>query len=113
MRDKRADYNPETRRMLTLGAMIPAAAYANAHKARRLLSRAVREAFKANHLDALVGPAVPGVAHSLLGGIASRPSDHGKTARREADHADRTRVPAIDGLAHAPTRPPGEAERVK
>jgi Asp-tRNA(Asn)/Glu-tRNA(Gln) amidotransferase A subunit family amidase len=66
MRDKRSDYSPETRRMLTLGAMIPAAAYANANKARRLLSRAVREAFTANHLDALVGPAVPGVAHSLL-----------------------------------------------
>jgi aspartyl-tRNA(Asn)/glutamyl-tRNA(Gln) amidotransferase subunit A len=66
MRDKRSDYDPGTRRMLTLGAMIPAAAYANAHKARRLLSRAVREAFAANHLDALVGPTVPGVAHSLL-----------------------------------------------
>jgi aspartyl-tRNA(Asn)/glutamyl-tRNA(Gln) amidotransferase subunit A len=66
MRDKRADYDPATRRMLTLGAMIPAAAYANAHKARRLLSRAVRQAFEANQLDALVGPTVPGVAHSLL-----------------------------------------------
>jgi aspartyl-tRNA(Asn)/glutamyl-tRNA(Gln) amidotransferase subunit A len=66
MRDKRSDYAPQTRRMLTLGAMIPAATYANAHKARRLLSRAVREAFKTNHLDALVGPTVPGVAHSLL-----------------------------------------------
>jgi Asp-tRNA(Asn)/Glu-tRNA(Gln) amidotransferase A subunit family amidase len=66
MRDKRSGYDPGTRRMLTLGAMIPAAAYANAHKARRVLSRAVRAAFEAHHLDALVGPTVPGVAHSLV-----------------------------------------------
>ncbi|MGH3219813.1 MAG: amidase [Streptosporangiaceae bacterium] len=66
MRDRRCDYDPATRRMLTLGAMIPATAYANAHKARRVLSQAVRKAFEANQLDALVGPTVPGVAHSLL-----------------------------------------------
>jgi aspartyl-tRNA(Asn)/glutamyl-tRNA(Gln) amidotransferase subunit A len=66
MRDRSGDYDPATRRMLTLGAMISAAAYANAHKARRLLARAVRQAFEAHRLDALVGPTVPGVAHSLL-----------------------------------------------
>jgi Asp-tRNA(Asn)/Glu-tRNA(Gln) amidotransferase A subunit family amidase len=66
MRDRRSDYDPATRRMLTLGAMIPATAYANAHKARRVLAQAVRQAFEAHRLDALVGPTVPGVAHSLL-----------------------------------------------
>jgi len=66
MRDRRGDYDPATRRMLTLGAMIPATAYANAHKARRVLAQAVRQAFEAHQLDALVGPTVPGVAHSLL-----------------------------------------------
>jgi aspartyl-tRNA(Asn)/glutamyl-tRNA(Gln) amidotransferase subunit A len=59
------DYEPETRRMLSLGALIPAAAYVNAQKARRVIVDALRRTYREHDLTALVGPTIPTVAHVL------------------------------------------------
>jgi aspartyl-tRNA(Asn)/glutamyl-tRNA(Gln) amidotransferase subunit A len=59
------DYEPETRRMLSLGALIPAAAYVNAQKARRVIVDALRRTYWEHGLTALVGPTIPTVAHVL------------------------------------------------
>ncbi|MCW2781817.1 MAG: aspartyl/glutamyl-tRNA(Asn/Gln) amidotransferase subunit [Marmoricola sp.] len=65
LRTRRGDYEPETRRMLAFGELIPAVAYANAQRARRVLSDAVRKAFETHRLDALIGPTVPVTAYPL------------------------------------------------
>jgi aspartyl-tRNA(Asn)/glutamyl-tRNA(Gln) amidotransferase subunit A len=59
------DYEPETRRMLSLGALIPAAAYVNAQKARRVVIDALRRTYRDHNLTALVGPTTPTVAQLL------------------------------------------------
>jgi Asp-tRNA(Asn)/Glu-tRNA(Gln) amidotransferase A subunit family amidase len=59
------DYEPETRRMLSLGSLIPAAAYVNAQKARRVIVDALHRAYREHGLTALVGPTIPTVAHVL------------------------------------------------
>jgi aspartyl-tRNA(Asn)/glutamyl-tRNA(Gln) amidotransferase subunit A len=59
------DYEPDTRRMLSLGALIPGAAYVNAQKARRVIVDALRRTYRDHNLTALVGPTIPTVAHVL------------------------------------------------
>ncbi|MDT5215351.1 MAG: aspartyl-tRNA(Asn)/glutamyl-tRNA(Gln) amidotransferase subunit, partial [Mycobacterium sp.] len=59
------DYEPETRRMLSLGSLIPAAAYVNAQKARRVIVDALHRTYREHGLTALVGPTIPTVAHVL------------------------------------------------
>jgi len=59
------DYEPETRRMLSLGSLIPAAAYVNAQKARRVIVDALHRTYREHDLTALVGPTIPTVAHVL------------------------------------------------
>jgi aspartyl-tRNA(Asn)/glutamyl-tRNA(Gln) amidotransferase subunit A len=65
MRARWGDYDPRTRRMLALGSLIPAVAYANAQRARRVLCDRVRDAFRVNRLDALIGPTAPVTALPL------------------------------------------------
>jgi aspartyl-tRNA(Asn)/glutamyl-tRNA(Gln) amidotransferase subunit A len=49
-------YGDVTRAILQAGAVIPATYYAQAQRARRLVTRAVRETFRSHGLDALLGP---------------------------------------------------------
>jgi aspartyl-tRNA(Asn)/glutamyl-tRNA(Gln) amidotransferase subunit A len=59
LRQRGHDYAPETRVMLQLGEMVLATDYINAQRARRRLTDAVRAAFAAGRLDALVTPTIP------------------------------------------------------
>src|SRR5579862_7949870 len=53
------EYVRETRVMLELGELVPATAYVRGQRVRGLVQNAVRRAFEANDLDALVAPTIP------------------------------------------------------
>ena len=59
LRERPEGYVPETRRMLELGALLPADYVESAQRARRLLCREVAGAFRNERLDALVTPTLP------------------------------------------------------
>jgi Asp-tRNA(Asn)/Glu-tRNA(Gln) amidotransferase A subunit family amidase len=61
LRERGSDLDPATRLMLELGQLVPAAHYALAQRARRVLCDAMRRAFQAYRLTALVSPTSPGV----------------------------------------------------
>ncbi len=65
LRERGDLYERGTRIMLQLGEMLPAVAYANALRARRVLAAAVRDAFREHRLDALVGPTLPLMAPTI------------------------------------------------
>lgn len=65
LRERGGDYAPGTRLMLQLGELVPAVPYANAHRVRRVLAALVRDTFRAQRLDALVGPAIPLTAPTI------------------------------------------------
>jgi aspartyl-tRNA(Asn)/glutamyl-tRNA(Gln) amidotransferase subunit A len=59
LRERPYDYVPETRRMLELGALLPAAHVEAAQRARSLICGEMAEAFRTGNLDALVTPTLP------------------------------------------------------
>jgi aspartyl-tRNA(Asn)/glutamyl-tRNA(Gln) amidotransferase subunit A len=59
LRAHAAEYVPETRRYLQLGAMIPAAFLQAAYQTRATIGRDVARAFESHRLDALVTPTTP------------------------------------------------------
>jgi aspartyl-tRNA(Asn)/glutamyl-tRNA(Gln) amidotransferase subunit A len=59
LRETPDGYVPETRRMLELGALLPAAYVDRAQRARALLCRDVADAFRIERTDALVAPTLP------------------------------------------------------
>jgi aspartyl-tRNA(Asn)/glutamyl-tRNA(Gln) amidotransferase subunit A len=65
LRERGPLYERGTRIMLQLGELLPATAYANALRVRRVLVAAVRHAFQEHRLDALVGPTIPLTAPTI------------------------------------------------
>ena len=59
LRETPDGYVPETRRMLELGALLPAAYIDRAQRARALLCRDVADAFRDERIDAFVAPTLP------------------------------------------------------
>lgn len=59
LQERPDDYVPETRRLLELGSLLPAAHVEAAQRARALICAEVGEAFRAARLDALVTPTLP------------------------------------------------------
>jgi aspartyl-tRNA(Asn)/glutamyl-tRNA(Gln) amidotransferase subunit A len=59
LREQPQDYGPGTRRLLELGALLPAGLVEAARRARSLMQREVREAFRSAGLDALATPTLP------------------------------------------------------
>ncbi len=59
LRETPDGYVPETRRMLELGALLPAAYVESAQRARTLLCREVGDVFRNDRIDALVTPTLP------------------------------------------------------
>ncbi len=59
LRETPDGYVPETRRMLELGAILPAAYVETAQRARTLLCREVADVFRNERIDALVSPTLP------------------------------------------------------
>src|SRR5207244_2962210 len=59
LRERTHDYFPDTRRLLELGALLPAGLVEAARRARALMIREVRGAFRSALLDALVTPTLP------------------------------------------------------
>ena len=52
--------------MLLLGLTVPAVVYAQAHRVRRRIAEALREAFRVHGLDALIAPTIPITAPTIL-----------------------------------------------
>jgi len=59
LREQPQDYGPDTRRLLELGALLPAGLVEAARRARSLMRSEVREAFRSAGLDALATPTLP------------------------------------------------------
>jgi Asp-tRNA(Asn)/Glu-tRNA(Gln) amidotransferase A subunit family amidase len=59
LRETPHGYAPETRRMLELGALLPAAYVERAQRARALICREVADVLRGERLDALVMPTLP------------------------------------------------------
>jgi aspartyl-tRNA(Asn)/glutamyl-tRNA(Gln) amidotransferase subunit A len=59
LRERAADLDPATRRMLELGELIPATQYVTAQRVRTTLRDGMRALFEAHHLDAMLSPTVP------------------------------------------------------
>jgi aspartyl-tRNA(Asn)/glutamyl-tRNA(Gln) amidotransferase subunit A len=59
LRETPDGYVPETRRMLELGSLLPAAYVDRAQRARALLCRDVADVFRVERTDALVAPTLP------------------------------------------------------
>ena len=59
LRSRVGDYEPGTRLNLEFGQLIPAQHYATAVRARRWFQSALRDAFRRQRLDALIGPTSP------------------------------------------------------
>lgn len=57
--ERAADLDPATRVMLELGTMVPAEQYVTAQRARTVLQSAMKNLFRAHHLDALLTPTLP------------------------------------------------------
>jgi aspartyl-tRNA(Asn)/glutamyl-tRNA(Gln) amidotransferase subunit A len=51
--------------MLLLGLTVPAVVYAQAHRVRRRIVEATRDAFRVHRLDALIGPTIPVTAPTI------------------------------------------------
>jgi Asp-tRNA(Asn)/Glu-tRNA(Gln) amidotransferase A subunit family amidase len=65
-------YGAETRRLLELGLLLPAAHLAAAHRARMAMRAEVRAAFRDARLDALVTPTLPITSMPLDGMVVAR-----------------------------------------
>jgi aspartyl-tRNA(Asn)/glutamyl-tRNA(Gln) amidotransferase subunit A len=59
LRDRASAYEPRTRVMLEVGNLVSARTYLAAQRARTILRDAVRDAFRAYRLDAMVAPTQP------------------------------------------------------
>ena len=59
LRERGADLDPATRRLLELGEMVPATHYLTAQRARAVLRDQLRALFVTHGLDALISPTVP------------------------------------------------------
>lgn len=59
LRERAADLDPATRRLLQLGELVPAAHYVTAQRARAVLCARMRTLFDAHRLDALLSPTLP------------------------------------------------------
>jgi Asp-tRNA(Asn)/Glu-tRNA(Gln) amidotransferase A subunit family amidase len=59
LRERTQDYFPDTRRMLELGALLPTGLVEAARRARSVMVREVKEAFRSTRLDALATPTLP------------------------------------------------------
>ena len=62
LRERPHDYVPETRRMLELGSILPAAHVEAAQRVRALICAELVDVFRASELDALVSPTLPRVS---------------------------------------------------
>ncbi|MFN8591938.1 MAG: amidase [Thermomicrobiales bacterium] len=59
VRERRGDYDPETRGSLEMGEFIPATHYLLAQRARNLFRQRMRNLFESHGLDALLSPTMP------------------------------------------------------
>lgn len=97
LRDRGGQLDPQTRIMLELGELVPAAHYVTAVSARSLLKEITRRTFAAHGLDMLLSPAVPAptVAMDALGVPDENGEDPLTTAINLTFPANVTGLPAL------------------